>query len=175
MYDILVYPDKGLRRHGIKVEQMDDRIKEIIKNMFATHYAQESCAGLAATQLAIDNAPMISVIDFSETKDKPLCLINPEIVASQGSATGSEGCMSIYPGDLSAEVTRSEEITVVYMDEQGEQQQLQVDGFMAKCIQHEVDHLHGKLYIDHLKPIKRQMIEKKIQKLASHQIKEQDV
>lgn len=164
---ILDYPDPKLKRKAIKVEKIDSRIKQIIKDMFETHYSAKNCAALAATQLDIDHAPHITVIDFSENKDSPLCLINAEIIEKSGTHKDSEGCMSVYPDYITASVTRASEIKVKYLDENGTEQLIEADGFMAKCIQHELDHLNGTIYLDHLSRIKRSMVEKKIDRVMS--------
>tara|TARA_Y200000002_G_scaffold102827_1_gene83496 strand:+ start:5003 stop:5500 length:498 start_codon:yes stop_codon:yes gene_type:complete len=159
-YPILQYPNTKLREPGKKVEKFDAELKSIVDKMFVTHYAQENCAALAATQLGI---PLrITVIDFSETKDQPLCLINPEIVNREGKETSPEGCMSVPV--LTAKVTRAEKITVKYFNVKGEEREMTADGFMAKCIQHEIDHLDGILYIDRLSPLKKKMLEMKLRR-----------
>lgn len=164
MLKILNYPDPKLKRIAKKVTVVDEKIKIIIKNMFETHYNTPHCAALAATQLDLIDPPHITVIDFSEKKDHPLCLINAEIIKKQGAHKETEGCMSVYPDHVNAAVTRAEKITVQYLDEHGQQQTLEADGFMAKCIQHELDHLNGIIYIDHLSRLKRTIVEKSISK-----------
>ena len=133
--------------------------------MFETHYAQENCAALAASQLDIPNPLRITVIDFSEHKNQPLCLINPEIIERIGTYTEEEGCMSVGIGlGIYEKVTRAAEIKVRAMNMKGEIIEFEANGFMAKCIQHEIDHLNGKLFIDHLSSLKRHRIDKKIRK-----------
>ncbi len=163
---ILQYPDPRLRTKAKRVEAFDDRIKKIIKDMFQTHYAQENCAALAATQLDIENPPMITVIDFSEHKNHPLCLVNPEIVEREGEQTLEEGCMSVASENHSIfdKVTRPNKIRVKALDADGKPLDFIAEGFLAKCIQHEVDHLHGKIFIDHLSKLKRSRLEKKLYK-----------
>lgn len=162
---ILNYPDLKLKRVAKKVADIDEHIKKIISDMFETHYNTINCAALAATQLDIPDPPHITVIDFSEEKNYPLCLINAEIIDRKGHHKEHEGCMSVYPDYIHAAITRSEQITVKYLDQHGMEQVMQADGFMAKCIQHELDHLNGVIYIDHLSPLKRSLIEKKISRL----------
>lgn len=164
---ILDYPDPKLKRVAKRVEKIDDRIKQIISDMFETHYNTKNCAALAATQLDIDNPPHITVIDFSETKDNPLCIINGQIIEKTGTHKEHEGCMSVYPDYIDASVTRAQTITVEYLDQEGKPQRLSTDGFMAKCIQHELDHLNGTIYLDHLSRIKRSLVEKKISRVIS--------
>ena len=129
--------------------------------MFETHYAQKNCAALAATQLGI---PLrITVIDFSDDKDSPLCLINPEVIESKGNETSQEGCMSVL--GVYAKVSRPNWVKVRYQDVDGNTHEVEADGFMAKCMQHEIDHLNGKLYLDHLSTLKRKMLELKLRKV----------
>ena len=161
---ILQYPDPRLARPGVEVSVVDDRIKEIISNMFETHYAQANCAALAATQLdhgpTVVEVPRITVIDFSEEKDSPLCLVNPKIkpVGDQTTKT-DEGCMSVK--GIHAKVERAEKIHVTALDQEGKPLDFVADGFMAKCIQHELDHLDGILFIKHLSHLKQKMIRHK--------------
>lgn len=161
---ILDYPDLRLKTKAKHVESFDDRIRQIIDDMFETHYATENCAALAATQLDIENPPHITVIDFSEKKDQPLCLVNAEIIEREGTHTEIEGCMSVYPNAIHDKVTRATKIKVRALDREGNPIEFMAEGFMAKCIQHELDHLDGKVYLDHLSKLKRQLIEKKIAK-----------
>ena len=162
-FDIIHYPDKRLHQPAIPVDRFDAALQEIIDIMFATHYSQTNCAPLAASQLAIPNPPCVTVIDFSEHKDSPLCLVNPEIVASSGETHEPEGCRSL-PGVFEA-VRRAEKIDVRARDRHGKLVLFVADGFMAKCIQHELDHLQGKLFIDHLSRLKKQRLEHKYRKL----------
>ncbi len=162
---ILQYPDPRLRTVAKKVDIIDERIEKIVADMFETHYAADNCAALAATQLDIENPPFITVIDFSPERDQPLCLINGEIIASEGQRTEEEGCMSVGTGGAIFEkVTRADTITVRALNEKGEQLEFGADGFMAKCIQHELDHLNGKIYLDRLSKLRRGRTEKRLQK-----------
>lgn len=162
---ILDYPDPKLKRKAKKVAKIDSRIKQIIADMFETHYNAKNCAALAATQLDIDDPPHITVIDFSENKDQPLCLINGNITEKIGALKQTEGCMSVYPDYITTGVSRAAKITVEYIDQDGNPQTLTTDGFLAKCIQHELDHLNGTIYLDLLSRMKRSMIEKKISRV----------
>lgn len=164
---ILQYPDPRLRTKAKKVDVFDDRIKKIIADMFETHYAQENCAALAATQLDIQDPPMITVIDFSENRNQPLCLVNAEIVEREGTQTQEEGCMSVAAENHSIfeKVTRSQKIRVKALDQNGKPLDFIAENFMAKCIQHELDHLQGKIFIDHLSRLKRSRLENKLIKL----------
>lgn len=162
---ILQYPDPRLKRKGIKVENFNEGFQKLIDDMFATHYAADNCAALAATQLDIENAPHVTVIDFSPEHDQPLCIVNGEIIAREGEQYEEEGCMSvgvdieIY---LHAKVKRALKIKVKAQDRYGQTVEFDVEGFMAKCIQHELDHLDGKIFLDRLSPLKRKMLEKKL-------------
>lgn len=168
---IVQYPDVRLQRVGRLVEQIDEEVKQIIADMFETHYASVNCAALAATQLDFADPYRITVIDFSDNKDQPLCLINPEIIAySAAFSDQPEGCMSVaaschgVAAELYERVKRAQEITVRYQNERCEWQEMHVDGFMAKCIQHELDHLDGKIFLDRLSPIKRERLLAKLRK-----------
>ena len=164
-YRILQHPDAKLRRKGTPVTDFGPETQTIIDNMFETHYSADNCAALAATQLDIPNAPHITVIDFSEKKDDPLCLVNGKIIARSGEMEEEEGCMSVGKAQvIFSKVGRAAHITVKAQDRYGEPLEFEAEGFMAKCIQHELDHLDGKLYIDHLSMLKRQRIEEKIRK-----------
>lgn len=154
---ILQYPDKRLSVPGEKVLKVDGGIKKIIADMFETHYAQKNCAALAATQLGIPLC--ITVIDFSEEKNKPLCLINPEIIKREGETNTPEGCMSV--SGVHSKVKRAEKITVEAWNEEGKTIVFDADGFMAKCIQHEVDHLNGMVFIRRLSSVKQKLIDRK--------------
>lgn len=163
---ILQYPNPRLRTIAKKVEKFDDRIKSIIDDMFETHYNAQNCAALAATQLDIADPPSITVIDFSQEKNQPLCLVNPEIIEREGEREEEEGCMSVGIGSHIYEaVTRADKIKVRALDRNGNPIEFEADGFLAKCIQHELDHLQGKLYIDRISRMKRRRIEKKLEKL----------
>ena len=161
---ILQYPDIRLKTKGEKVTDFGTETQKMIDDMFETHYAADNCAALACTQLDFKNPKHITVIDFSEHKDQPLCLVNAEIIERNGSTTLEEGCMSVAGGAYE-KVKRSEKIKVKAQDRNGKEFTFEADGFMAKCIQHELDHLDGKLFVDHLSHLKRDRIKKKIEKL----------
>lgn len=161
---ILQYPDVRLKRVAVKVEQFDDAIKRVIDDMFETHYAQKNCAALAATQLDLPIPWRITVIDFSEDKNQPLCLVNPQIVFREGEQNELEGCMSVYPGHCGAKVKRAERIIVEAQDRQGDPLRIEAEGYMAKCMQHEIDHLDGHIYLDRISSLKREKILKIIKK-----------
>lgn len=162
MFDILQYPDPRLKRVGRPVEKVDDSIRNIVARMFKTHYAAKNCAALAATQLDMPDPPHITVIDFSERKNSPLCLINAKIVASSGTVCEAEGCMSV--SGVYEKVKRAACVTVEAINERGETLHFTAEGFMARCVQHELDHLAGKLFIDSLSPLKRARLLRKFKK-----------
>lgn len=161
---ILDYPDEGLFRQGRR-EAYSPAHFEMAMTMFDLHYKTNGCAALAATQLSLRDPFYITVIDFSEHKNEPLCLINATIVDEQGSRTEPEGCMSVYPGQLQAPVTRADEIDVEALDLYGNKIAFHATDFLAKCIQHELDHLEGKVYLSRLSGMRRQRMSKKIQKI----------
>ncbi len=164
---ILQYPDPRLKKPAKRIEQMDDNIHKIIDDMFETHYHAENCAALAATQLDFFDPPCITVIDFSEGKNQPLCLINPEIFSFEGEQIVPEGCMSVGgKGDnrVFDYVKRALKIKVRALNREGKTFEMEAEGFLAQCIQHEVDHLNGLLFIDRLSILKRDRLVKKLRK-----------
>lgn len=166
---ILQYPQDLalLRREGIKVEVFDAAFTTIVDDMFETLYHASNCAALAATQLDIPNAPHVTVIDFSPEKNQPLCLVNAKITDfSEATDTLREGCMSVNSRkgkSITSGIERASMITVEAQDQHGKPIKLTESGFMARVIQHELDHLQGKLYIDYLTGLRRKTIERKIQ------------
>lgn len=160
---ILQYPDSRLQRQAEPVTEFNQELQKIIDDMFETHYGTENCAALAATQLDMPNPKHITVIDFSSAKDQPLCLVNAKIVEREGTYTEGEGCMSI--SQVYDKVTRSATIKVQAQDRFGKPLEFVAEDFMAKCIQHELDHLNGVIFIDHLSSLKRQRIDTKFKKL----------
>jgi len=148
--DILIFPDERLRNIAKPVVDIDDKTRSLISNMFETMYAAPGI-GLAATQ--VDVHQRIVVIDISENKDQPLTLINPEIVTSDGRAEQEEGCLSI-PG-IYETVERDEQIKFAAIDADGNPYEMEADGLLSVCVQHEIDHLDGKLFVDYLSALKR--------------------
>ncbi len=159
---VLQYPDKRLRQVAQPVEDFGDATQKLIDDMFETLYASENTAGYAATQMNIQQ--QIIVIDLSELKNEPLCVINPEFLEKRGETFEPEGCLSV-PGGVYEKVKRAEYVKVRAMDRHGKPFEIESDTFLSRCLQHENDHLNGKLFIDHLSPLKRQMIDKKLAKL----------
>ncbi len=157
--DILHYPDARLRNKAKPVQQVDDALRTLVDDMFETMY-QAPGIGLAATQVNVGKR--LLVIDISEEKDSPLCFINPQILEKDGEEQMEEGCLSV-PG-IFEKVTRADRIRVRALDRDGEPFEIDADGLLAVCIQHEIDHLDGKLFVDYLSSLKRQRIRKKLEK-----------
>ncbi len=158
---ILHYPDARLRKVAQPVERVDDEIRRLIDDMFETMYDAPGI-GLAAVQ--VDMPVRLLVVDVSEKKDQPLVLINPEILTASGEEQMEEGCLSV-PG-IYEPVSRASQISVRALDREGKSFELEASGLLAVCIQHEMDHLQGKLFVDYLSEMKRQRIRKKLQKQA---------
>jgi len=158
---ILEYPDPRLRIRAERVTVVDDDVKRLVEDMFETMYSAPGI-GLAATQ--VDVHKRIIVIDVSEARDQPYCFINPEIISADGRESFEEGCLSV-PG-LYEFVERAERVKVRALDKNGEPFELEADGLLAQCIQHEMDHLEGKLFVDYLSPLKRERLKKRYLKKA---------
>ncbi len=156
---ILHYPDERLRTPAQPVEKVDDALRRVIDDMFETMYAAPGI-GLAATQ--VDVHQRLIVIDTSEDKSLPLVFINPEIIEREGEQVIDEGCLSV-PG-VYEPVKRANHIRVRALDRHGKAFELEAEGLLAVCIQHEMDHLSGRLFVDYLSELKRQRIRKKMQK-----------
>jgi len=157
---VLEFPDERLRRKAAVVETFDESIRKLVSDMLETMY-QAKGVGLAATQ--VDVHKRVIVMDTSEEKNAPLCLVNPEIIAREGVEESEEGCLSV-PGFFE-KVKRAEQVTVSALDRDGKPFELQANALLAVCIQHEMDHLDGKLFVDYLSPLKRQRIKKKLDKI----------
>lgn len=166
LLEILEFPDERLRKKAKPVEVVDASIQRLVDDMLETMYAAPG-VGLAATQVNVQKR--LVVIDVSETKDQPLCLINPEILAQSGVEESEEGCLSV-PG-IFEKIRRADKVTVQALDRGGRPIELEAQGLLAVCIQHEIDHLNGKLFVDYLSPLKRQRIRKKLIK-ATRQARE---
>jgi peptide deformylase len=156
---ILEYPDPRLRTRAVPVDAMDAPLRELIDDMFETMYEAKGI-GLAATQ--VDVHRRLLVADVSEAHDEPRVFINPEILSRDGTEISQEGCLSV-PGYYD-DVERAERIRVRAMDQNGKIFESDLDGLIAICVQHEIDHLDGKLFVDYLSEMKRQRVRKKIEK-----------
>lgn len=161
---ILKYPDPRLRIKAEPVTEINAALQQQIDDMFETMYAAPGI-GLAATQVNFHK--QLVVIDVSDDRSQPLVLINPEIVEKRGIEEMEEGCLS-FPG-VHALVRRANEVTVKALDREGNAFTLDADGLLAVCIQHEIDHLNGKLFVDYLSPLKRQRIRKMLEKQQRRQ------
>ena len=157
--NILEFPDSRLRTVAKPVEHVDDELRTLIDDMFETMYEAPGI-GLAATQ--VDVHLRLLVLDVSEDKTRPMVFINPEILESEGSQVYQEGCLSV-PG-IYADVKRADRVVVSALDRNGKPFQVDADGLLAVCIQHEMDHLAGKVFVDYLSPLKREQVRKKLAK-----------
>jgi peptide deformylase len=156
---ILEYPDPRLRKTAAPVTEVDDAVRQLAQNMLETMYAAKG-VGLAATQ--VDVHRRLIVLDVSEERDRPLVLINPELLKLQGLGPGEEGCLSL-PG-IYDKVPRATDIRVRALGLDGKPFDMEADGLLAVCIQHEMDHLEGKLFVDYLSELKRQFIRRRLEK-----------
>ena len=159
--EILKFPDPRLRNHARPVKVVDDAIRQLADDMLETMYDAPGI-GLAATQVGVDR--QLIVVDVSEERDQPMVLINPEVVAAEGEEEMEEGCLSV-PGFYD-KVKRAEKVKVRALNLEGEVVEMDLDGLLAVCVQHEIDHLHGKLFVDYLSRLKRERIRKKLEKEA---------
>lgn len=157
--EILELPDDRLRTVAKPVECFDDRLRELVEDMIETMYAAQGI-GLAATQVNVHER--LLVLDVSENQDTPRVYVNPQVVASEGTETCEEGCLSV-PG-IYAEVSRADKVRVAAFDQHGQAFEEDLEGLHAVCLQHEIDHLNGKLFVDYLSPLKRRMVSKKLEK-----------
>jgi peptide deformylase len=159
LLNILEFPDQRLRKKAAPVAEVNRDIKKLVDDMFETMYEARG-VGLAATQVNVQQ--QVIVMDISEEKNAPICFINPEIVAKEGVEESEEGCLSV-PGFFE-KVKRAESITVKALNRDGEIFELEANDLLAVCVQHEIDHLEGKLFVDYLSSLKRQRIKKKLEK-----------
>jgi peptide deformylase len=156
---ILQYPDERLHKVAKKVEKIDDAIRKLVRDMAETMYSAPG-VGLAATQ--IDKHIQLIVLDVSDTHDDLRVFINPELLDSKGEKVSEEGCLSV-PG-IYEDVTRAEQVTVRALDEHGRAFTVEAEGLLAVCIQHEMDHLKGRVFVEHLSHLKQTRIRAKLKK-----------
>lgn len=156
---ILEFPDPRLRKLAKSIDQVDDTTRKLAADMLETMYDAPGI-GLAATQVNVHRRML--VCDVSEAKDAPLVLINPEIMQRDGEEEMQEGCLSV-PGEYE-NVTRADHIRLTYLNLENQQVEMEASGLLAVCIQHEIDHLDGKLFVDYLSPLKRSRIRKRLEK-----------
>ena len=157
--DILKYPDKRLRTIAKPVVSVDETIKQQVKDMFETMYEAPGI-GLAATQVNFHQR--IIVIDVSDECNEPICLINPEVIEKSGEIQWEEGCLSVP--DYYENVIRANDIKVQALNQKGETFELEASEMLSVCIQHEIDHLNGILFVDHLSKLKQKRLKKKTEK-----------
>ncbi|WP_454780298.1 peptide deformylase [Legionella sp. WA2022007384] len=159
IHTILYLPDSRLRDVAKPVTHFDDKLQTLIDDMFETMYDARG-VGLAAPQIGV--SLRLSVIDIIGDKENQLVIINPEIIASEGEKKFEEGCLSV-PGAYDT-VIRAEKVTVKALDRNGKPFEIEAEGLLAECLQHEIDHMNGKLFIDLLSPLKKAMARKKLDK-----------
>jgi peptide deformylase len=165
--NIIIAPDPVLKTKARKVEKVDDRIRKLMDDMLETMYAAPG-VGLAAPQVGVLERVIVLDVAGKDEEPRPMRLVNPEIVwASEDLAVAQEGCLSIP--EQWADVTRPAAVKVRYLDENGTQREVEADGLLAVCLQHEIDHLDGVLFVDHLSPLKRNMIMRKLAKWKKSQ------
>ena len=160
---VVYHPHPVLNKPALPVTEFDDNLKKLIQDMYETMY-EENGVGLAAPQVAISKR--LAVIDVSDEQNKPFCIVNPEIIAKEGMELMEAGCLSV-PHTYD-KVPRAVKVKVRAQDENGKFFEIEADGLLAHCLQHEIDHLDGKLYIDYLSPLKRQILIKKMNKFLRH-------
>jgi len=160
---ILKAPHPFLRKTAKPVEAVDKATKKLIADMFETMYDADGI-GLAATQVGVDKRILVLDVAQKNSGSKPMAFINPEIIKSSEETNDyDEGCLS-FPGQYST-VTRPKQVTIKYLDKNGTPQQIEADELLATCLQHEIDHLNGKVFVDHISRIKRDIIMRKLKKL----------
>ncbi|MPY26412.1 peptide deformylase [Shewanella psychropiezotolerans] len=164
---VLRFPDERLRTFAKPVTEFNTGLQTQIDNMFETMY-EEKGIGLAATQ--VDYHRQLIIMDLQDEEERPKVFINLEIVASSGHFSNEEGCLSV-PG-IYADIERAEHVTIKAQDRDGHEFTLEADGLFAICLQHELDHLKGKLFVDYLSPLKRQRIKQKLEKAARLEAKQ---
>lgn len=165
---LIILPDPLLRQVSTSVEQVDSEIKRLADDMLETMYDAPGI-GLAAVQIGVPRRMLVIDVSRDDEENKPLVFINPEVVrSSDDRSVYEEGCLSIP--DYYAEVERPAVVTVNYVDREGKQQTLEADGLLATCLQHEIDHLDGVLFIDHISRLKREMVIRKFTKAAKTRV-----
>ncbi|SKA04279.1 peptide deformylase [Enhydrobacter aerosaccus] len=168
---ILTAPDPRLKKKSLPVAAVDDDVRQLMDDMLETMYAAPGI-GLAAPQVGVLKRVIVLDIDREDTKTGPLFMANPEIVeASEEDATYEEGCLSLP--EHYADVVRPAQVTVRYLDRDGQKQELACEGLLATCVQHEIDHLDGILFVDHISALKRNMILRKLLKTRKEKEREE--
>ncbi len=157
---ILEYPDPRLRTRAVPVTAVDATVRQLIDDMFETMYAAKGI-GLAATQVNVHQRVLVT--DTSADRSRPLAFVNPQIIEREGTTEAEEGCLSV-PGIFDVLRTRAERVVVRALGRDGQPFEMELDGLLAVCLQHEVDHLEGKLFVDYLSELKRNRIRKRLEK-----------
>jgi peptide deformylase len=165
LLNVLHFPNPRLRLKAEPVEKITPEIHQILDDMLETMYADRG-VGLAAIQVNIQKR--LIVMDISDDYNEPRCFINPEIISTEGSTSFEEGCLSV-PG-IYDKVTRPEKVVFKYLDKNNKSHTETAEGLFADCIQHEIDHLNGKLFIDYLSPLKQSRIQQKLKKQERHRL-----
>jgi len=167
--EIVIWPDPVLKKKASPVQRVDDSIKSLVNDLFETMYAADG-VGLAAPQVGVLKRVIVLDTTPRQPESKPVAMINPQIIAKEGSTRYSEGCLSI-PGEAE-EVDRAAKVTVQFLDVSGQEQTLEADGLLAVAIQHETDHLQGTMFVDYLSPLKRELIKKRMKRLKAERAEE---
>ncbi|HLK98986.1 MAG TPA: peptide deformylase [Myxococcaceae bacterium] len=162
--EILIWPHPILKQKAKPVAKVDDSIRTLVKDMFETMYAADG-VGLAAPQVGILHRVIVLDTRSQQETAKPVAMINPEIIGMEGETTYTEGCLSI-PGEAE-DVDRAAIVTVKFLDVEGQEQTLRCDALLAIAVQHEVDHLDGTVFVDHVSTLKRELIRKRMKKLKT--------
>lgn len=161
--EVVTYPEMTLRRKSAPVNEVNEEIRELIRDMRETMYASQGI-GLAAPQVGINQKVIVVDVTPYEPERKPFALINPRIVRGEGEVDSTEGCLSV-PG-LFPTIKRKEQVTVRGLDEEGREVEIQAEGMLAICLQHEIDHLDGKTIVERLSPLKRDLVRKKLKRAS---------
>jgi peptide deformylase len=162
--EIIIWPDPILKKKAAAVEGVDDATRAIIKDMFETMYAADG-VGLAAPQVGILKRVIVLDTTPRQPESKPIAMINPQIIRVEGKTVYNEGCLSV-PGEA-AEIERAANVTVRFVDPDGEERSLDVDGLLAIAVQHETDHLDGTMFLDYISALKRELIRKRMKRLKA--------
>ena len=163
---ILIWPDPILKKQASVVARVDEGVRTLVRDMFETMYDAEG-VGLAAPQVGVLQRVIVLDTTPRQPESRPIAMINPEMIELEGETTYTEGCLSI-PGEAE-DVDRAAVVTVRYLDTDGNQQILKADGLLAIAIQHEIDHLDGTVFVDHISVLKRELIRKRMKRLKSQQ------
>ena len=167
--EIVIWPDPILKKKASPVSQVDDSIRSLVNDMFETMYAADG-VGLAAPQIGVLKQVLVLDTTPRQPESKPVAMINPQIIAKEGTMRYSEGCLSV-PGEAE-EVERAARVTAKFLDVSGREQTIEAEGLLAVAIQHETDHLHGTMFVDYLSPLKRELIRKRMKRLKVERAEE---